>query len=321
MNSKLTIYILTYNRAVFLKECLDSVLAQTYKNFDVIVLDNGSTDNTEEVMSSFSDSRIRYVKRPKNIGGNNNFLDGFYSCNSDYFMIFHDDDIMSPYLVGNEIELLEKNKDCVVACCRAHRFTKTEEICDKVSINEGISQFSGEQIFMNYIRDRRTFVFPSFMYRTNFLRKNDITLKPDAGPCNDVILYSDIGLAGGIICELDSELMHYRVHPGQDSVINEDAMHWRLFDYLKQDSRYRELLNKYSKEQAYYFRIVRGGVFRDAVLRKYNRKESINRLDGYANRIGHRKIDYLIGKLAINVTSLLPKVSYSWYTKRKMNCV
>ena len=57
-----SIVIPTYNRAELLKRCLDSVEAQTYQNWEAIVVDNYSEDNTEEIVSSFQDPRIKYVK-------------------------------------------------------------------------------------------------------------------------------------------------------------------------------------------------------------------------------------------------------------------
>jgi glycosyltransferase involved in cell wall biosynthesis len=57
-----SIVIPTYNRAKLLKRCLDSVEAQTYKNWEAIVVDNYSDDNTEEVVKAFNDERIKYIK-------------------------------------------------------------------------------------------------------------------------------------------------------------------------------------------------------------------------------------------------------------------
>lgn len=59
---KFSIIIPTYNRAALLKRCLQSVTAQTYSNWEAIVVDNYSEDNTEEVVSSFNDCRIKYIK-------------------------------------------------------------------------------------------------------------------------------------------------------------------------------------------------------------------------------------------------------------------
>ncbi len=58
----------TYNRANLLKRAIDSVLAQTYENIEYIIVDNHSTDNTEELVKSYNDKRIRYVRLDKNYG-------------------------------------------------------------------------------------------------------------------------------------------------------------------------------------------------------------------------------------------------------------
>jgi glycosyltransferase involved in cell wall biosynthesis len=64
----------TYNRASFLKKCIESVISQTYSNFELIITDNQSTDNTKEIVSSFSDDRIRFFENENNVGlwGNHN---------------------------------------------------------------------------------------------------------------------------------------------------------------------------------------------------------------------------------------------------------
>ena len=70
--SSLEVFILTYNRAGYLKESIESVLNSTFRDFTLTVVDNCSTDNTEEVVRSFDDPRLKYVKHPENIGGINN---------------------------------------------------------------------------------------------------------------------------------------------------------------------------------------------------------------------------------------------------------
>jgi Glycosyl transferase family 2 len=59
-----SVVIVTYNRAPFIREAVDSVLRQTYQQFEVIVVDDGSTDDTAQVMASYSDPRIRFVRQP-----------------------------------------------------------------------------------------------------------------------------------------------------------------------------------------------------------------------------------------------------------------
>lgn len=92
-----TIGIPTYNRADgFLKKALQSAVEQTYKNLEIIVSDNCSTDHTESLVDDFSDTRIRYVKHPMNIGANNNFNFCVDNAKGEYFLLLHDDDLIDP---------------------------------------------------------------------------------------------------------------------------------------------------------------------------------------------------------------------------------
>ena len=63
---KISVIIPTYNRAKELKRSVESVLAQTYDNFELIIVDDGSKDNTQEVIASIPDERIRYIKLEQN---------------------------------------------------------------------------------------------------------------------------------------------------------------------------------------------------------------------------------------------------------------
>lgn len=92
-----TIGIPTYNRAdSFLKQGLDSARNQTYLNIEIIVSDNCSTDNTEEVVKSYNDPRIRYFKQEVNIGSVNNSNFCLKQAKGDYYLLHHDDDLIDP---------------------------------------------------------------------------------------------------------------------------------------------------------------------------------------------------------------------------------
>jgi len=89
------ISIPTYNRANgYMRAALASAVAQRYENLEIMVSDNASTDNTAEVVASFNDPRIRYVKHPQNIGPANNFRYCVEGVTSDYVLMLHDDDLI-----------------------------------------------------------------------------------------------------------------------------------------------------------------------------------------------------------------------------------
>jgi hypothetical protein len=99
----------THNRADWLRGSIASVLAQTYADFVLLVSDNASDDATPEVVGSFDDPRITYIRLPENIGlvGNHNQLLG--RVESEYVLILPDDDIAYPELLETTVDVLDRH--------------------------------------------------------------------------------------------------------------------------------------------------------------------------------------------------------------------
>lgn len=96
-----TIGIPTYNRANgYLREALESALAQSYPNVEIIVSDNGSTDGTEAVVRSYADPRVRYLRQEPALTPNNNFNFCLQQARGAYFLLLHDDDKVDPDFVS-----------------------------------------------------------------------------------------------------------------------------------------------------------------------------------------------------------------------------
>jgi glycosyltransferase involved in cell wall biosynthesis len=103
-----TIAISTYNRASgYLREALDSALAQRYEPLDIVVVDNASTDGTCELVRSLTDERVRYVRHEKNIGANGNFNACLEHARGEYFLLLHDDDRIDTDFVLHAMTALE----------------------------------------------------------------------------------------------------------------------------------------------------------------------------------------------------------------------
>jgi hypothetical protein len=101
-----SVVISTYNRASYIAECLYSIQAQTVRDFEVIIVDDGSTDGTGDVVKAFSDPRIRYFRRDNaGISASRNF--GGSQARGAFIAVHDDDDIMLPWRLQQQLESLE----------------------------------------------------------------------------------------------------------------------------------------------------------------------------------------------------------------------
>ena len=116
MSPKLTVVVLTYNYGRFLPYCLDSILGQDFTDFELLILDNGSTDGTPEVVAPYlDDTRVRYTRHAMNMSAGYNWNLGIRSGSGRYFTLISADDFILPGHLGKMIRLLEHNPHCVMA--------------------------------------------------------------------------------------------------------------------------------------------------------------------------------------------------------------
>jgi glycosyltransferase involved in cell wall biosynthesis len=110
MNSSTTISVIcpTYNRQDLLSRAVQSVLNQTYKNFELIVVDDGSTDGTEKAVGSFKDERIRYIRLEKNMGAGAARNRGIEVSRGKYIAFQDSDDEWLPEKLEKQIEVFKK---------------------------------------------------------------------------------------------------------------------------------------------------------------------------------------------------------------------
>lgn len=104
---RVTVAIPTWNRAGYLRDALASVLTQTFADIEVLVSDNGSTDETAEVVASFGDPRVRHLRLPENIGLLPNLARALHLGSAPYVTVFGDDDLMAPRNLEVKVALLD----------------------------------------------------------------------------------------------------------------------------------------------------------------------------------------------------------------------
>ena len=118
MHTFVSILIPTYNRADYLREAIQSALAQTHPNIEVVVLDDASPDHTADVVAEFAaDPRLRYIRHPQNQGIAGNWRAGIEAITGDFFCLLHDDDTFAPTFVEALLEPLIQDNSLILAFC------------------------------------------------------------------------------------------------------------------------------------------------------------------------------------------------------------
>jgi len=114
---KVSIGMPVYNGEKIVRVALDSLLAQTFTDFELIISDNASTDRTGEICQEYAkkDPRIHYVRQPKTQEAESNFQFVLDKARGEYFMLACDDDVRSPDYLSVNIDFLSKNPDFVAS--------------------------------------------------------------------------------------------------------------------------------------------------------------------------------------------------------------
>lgn len=117
---RLTIGMPVYNGAATINAALDSLLAQTFTDFDLIISDNGSTDGTQAICESYAarDSRVRYVRQSENLGPAMNFRFVLFEAQTPYFMWAAADDLWAPSFAARNIGALDADDSLVMSQSR-----------------------------------------------------------------------------------------------------------------------------------------------------------------------------------------------------------
>lgn len=113
---KITVLLPVYNAEKFVGEAIDSVLNQTFSDFELLIINDASTDGSEKIILSYKDARIRYYKNKKNLGVAKTLNRGLKLARGEYIARQDADDIFLPNKLERQYEILKKDKNLVMVC-------------------------------------------------------------------------------------------------------------------------------------------------------------------------------------------------------------
>ncbi len=160
----------TYNRAATLERAIESAIKQDYQNVELLISDNASTDETEEICrcASQQDSRIKYVRQQTNLGAIANFREVLRHSSGEFFMWLADDDWLDQAYVGSCVQFLLEHPDYSLVCGQARYFDEGTFLHEGVAID--LLQDDGSDRVLTYyeqVADNGTFC--GVMRRTQIL--------------------------------------------------------------------------------------------------------------------------------------------------------
>jgi glycosyltransferase involved in cell wall biosynthesis len=213
MLNKLTVSIIlpVYNCAEFIKETVNSILDQSFKDFELIIIDDFSTDFTLEQINQFADERIKLYEKKSNTGYTDSLNWGIELAKGKYVARMDADDVCYPTRFEEQVNYLEKHPE-VVAIGTAYELYHNSYRYFPASKHQDIKL----DLLLGNV-----FCHPSMMIRRDILIKNNLRYNRDFEPAEDYKLWIDL-LNYGHLANLNIVLIKYRLHPNQVSTIRNE---------------------------------------------------------------------------------------------------
>lgn len=204
---KVTVLMPVFNAALYLKDAIDSILKQTYVNFELILINDGSTDTTEDVILTFIDSRIFYYKNFTNLGLIKTLNLGLSFATGKYIARMDSDDIAHENRLAIQVNYLENHLD--VGVCGS--------FIEYFGDHSGywFPPISHDGIVAGFINGS-TLCHPSVMLRSSVLRANNICYDENYKLAEDYYLWCDISNYTQL-SNIPIVLLKYRVNQNQVS--------------------------------------------------------------------------------------------------------
>lgn len=290
---KVSILVVTYNQKNLLKECLESCLSQTYKNFEIIVADDGSTDGSHEMLVEYFGlypSIFKFNLSKVNCGITKNSNAGLSLCSGNYVAIMGGDDLMHPEKIKKQVEFMEANPSCDVCY---HDMDVFESSTNRSLYLFGDKNKSCSGDVRTVIRRGAINCASATMYRANKIPLNGF--REDLPVGSDWMLTIDVLSKGGRLVYMPEVLGRYRRHlsnvSGQDSPIRVQGTK----DLIRTCSLCLEEYPQYSKEA-----ILRLAMVLREARHVNNKKFYLSRM--IASLISGGGLKSLVGVLVFQIT-------------------
>ena len=269
----------TYNREVLLKQSIDSVLNQSYANLELIVIDDASTDKTSNLVKSYSDNRILYIKHNENKHASASRNTGIRKAKGKYLAVLDDDDTWLPHKLEMQVSLLNNCPEStgLIYCWMDYR-NKNNEIT--ATIKPALKGY----IFGNVLDKQRVGGCPTLLIRKSVISKcglfDESLLRGNDGDfIRRICLQYEVDLIPEVLVNVKTDHGMKRISDNNKSGLNAS-----LISYTSRLEKFKNILHQYPIQTSNIYASI---AYHHIILG--NNKHAIH---------------YLIKSLLVNVTGL-----------------
>lgn len=214
MKYKVSVLMPVYNAAPYLREAIDSILSQTFADFEFLIINDGSTDTSEGIIKSYQDSRIRYLKNAQNLGLVNTLNLGLEAAQGEYIARMDADDISLPTRFARQVAYMDQHPQ-VGACGTAYRYFG--------EVNEIKWLPSDHREAFTLLSSTSCLGHPTSLIRRSILHRYQIRYEKEYEYAEDYALWVRIGQVSHL-CSLPELLLLYRWHEHNKSKTDANAL-------------------------------------------------------------------------------------------------
>jgi len=225
----ISVLLPTYNCDKYINECIDSILCQTYSNFELLIIDNCSTDNTVNLIKEYKDERIKLTVKEKNSGIVDSLNLGIDNCKGVFIARMDGDDVCMPTRFEEQIRVLQNNS--AISICGSWALILG-------SSNTMVVPETNEQIFKKFLF-QNAIIHPSLMFRKEVFKdyKYDINFEP----AEDFNLWSKL-IFNFNFYNIQKPLLFYRKHDENVSKKRQEAQRNKFLE--SQYNFYKKIISK-----------------------------------------------------------------------------
>jgi glycosyltransferase involved in cell wall biosynthesis len=213
MNPRVSIIVPSYNHGRFLRQCIQRVIDQTFSNWELILVDDGSKDDSVAIARSYTDPRIRVYENEVNLGTYGTEQKALGLANGELVAVLNSDDLWAEQKLERQVELLDRHPDAVLCYCLGWKVN-----------DEGVVD-TDEDVHADWPRDEVQDVLPYLMYENRILasgvlfRRTKLRFETSCRYSGDWLALLDQARSGPVAC-VTERVTFWRMHDNNSYVVS-----------------------------------------------------------------------------------------------------